>query len=124
MGYVCRLADSERLGQYIPKIRQADYLGFLRKCELGVISNLKENMHYYGRSLLNMRPRKRMEIIFIEKFWMGHEVYIFIIMKTFSVKHEGIWEGKTGGRNFLGGYGSTLERDILDWNRVVEVIKS
>lgn len=38
-------------------------------------------------------------------------------MKTFSVKYEAVQEGKTGGRNFLGSYGSTLEGDVLDWNK-------
>lgn len=40
-------------------------------------------------------------------------VSIFIIMRVFGVKYEGIKKGKTGGRNFLGGYSSTLERDDL-----------
>lgn len=48
-------------------------------------------------------------------------VVIFIIMRVFSVKYEGVQGGMAEGRNFLGGYGSMLERDCLDHNRVVEI---
>ena len=41
-------------------------------------------------------------------------VFIFVIMRVFSVKCEGVKEGITRGRNFLGSCGGTLERDYLD----------
>lgn len=87
-----------------PEIHQADQWGFMRRCELGMVGSLKENMYYCGRSL-NMRPKEWMEMICIEKFWTGGGGggSTFIIMRAFRVRYEGDREGKPGGRNFSGG---------------------
>ena len=81
-----------------------------------MIGNLKENMCYCGRGLLSVRPRKEWRGYALKCFELGCVVSIFIIMRVFSMKYEGVKEGKTGGRNFLRGCGRTLERDDLDGN--------
>ena len=69
-------------------------------------------MGHCGKSVLNMRPRKKMQMIRTQNFELGYS-FPFHHNETSNVKYkEGVKGDKTGGRNFLGVCGRTQRDDL------------